>query len=52
MVFCTSKKSVFYIGKLAKDLVADYSKRKGWTLEEGEKWLGLWRKGRSGWLLI
>jgi 5-methyltetrahydrofolate--homocysteine methyltransferase len=29
----------FAVGKIGKDQVEDYSKRKGWTLEETEKWL-------------
>ena len=30
----------FGLGKIQKDQVADYATRKGWTLEEAEKWLG------------
>lgn len=29
----------FGIGKILEDQVADYSKRKGWTIEEAEHWL-------------
>lgn len=29
----------FVVGRMAQDQVADYSKRKGWTLREGERWL-------------
>ncbi|GAA0532364.1 methionine synthase [Chitinophaga japonensis] len=29
----------FGIGKIEKDQVEDYAQRKGWTLEEAEKWL-------------
>jgi 5-methyltetrahydrofolate--homocysteine methyltransferase len=29
----------FAVGKINKDQVEDYAKRKGWTLEETEKWL-------------
>ncbi len=29
----------FGLGKIAKDQVEDYAKRKGWTLEKAEKWL-------------
>ncbi len=29
----------FAIGKIGKDQVEDYAKRKGWTVEETEKWL-------------
>jgi 5-methyltetrahydrofolate--homocysteine methyltransferase len=28
------------VGRLAQDQVADYAKRKGWTLVEAERWLG------------
>ncbi len=30
----------FGTGKIQKDQVEDYAKRKGWTLEQAEKWLG------------
>ena len=30
----------FGIGKIGRDQVADYAARKGWSLEEAEKWLG------------
>jgi 5-methyltetrahydrofolate--homocysteine methyltransferase len=30
----------FGIGKIGRDQVADYAARKGWALEEAEKWLG------------
>ncbi len=30
----------FGTGKIQRDQVEDYAKRKGWTLEEAEKWLG------------
>ena len=29
----------FGVGKIERDQVEDYAKRKGWTLEEAEKWL-------------
>ncbi|CAJ1582300.1 methionine synthase [[Mycobacterium] wendilense] len=29
----------FVVGRLAQDQVADYAKRKGWTLAEAERWL-------------
>jgi 5-methyltetrahydrofolate--homocysteine methyltransferase len=28
------------VGRIAQDQVADYAKRKGWTLQEAERWLG------------
>jgi 5-methyltetrahydrofolate--homocysteine methyltransferase len=30
----------FGIGKIGRDQVADYAARKGWSLDEAEKWLG------------
>ncbi len=30
----------FGVGKVERDQVADYAARKGWTLEEAERWLG------------
>lgn len=30
----------FGLGKIGKDQVQDYANRKGWTLEEAERWLG------------
>ncbi len=29
----------FGLGKITKDQVEEYSRRKGWTLEEAERWL-------------
>ncbi|WP_055114930.1 methionine synthase [Mycolicibacterium peregrinum] len=29
----------FVVGRMAQDQVADYAKRKGWTLQEAERWL-------------
>ena len=29
----------FATGKIDRDQAADYAKRKGWTLEEAERWL-------------
>ncbi|GAB1232647.1 hypothetical protein UT4_11130 [Ferrigenium sp. UT4] len=29
----------FATGKVDKDQVADYAKRKGWTMEQAERWL-------------
>ncbi|WP_156425391.1 MULTISPECIES: methionine synthase [unclassified Mycobacterium] len=29
----------FVVGRVAQDQVADYAKRKGWTLKEAERWL-------------
>ncbi len=37
--FSHSDADYFAVGKIDKDQVADYAKRKGWTLEEAEMWL-------------
>jgi 5-methyltetrahydrofolate--homocysteine methyltransferase len=29
----------FGVGKVERDQVEDYAKRKGWTIEETERWL-------------
>ncbi|BBZ43899.1 methionine synthase [Mycobacterium parmense] len=38
--FSHPQSQYFVIGRLAQDQVADYAKRKGWTLQEAERWLG------------
>jgi 5-methyltetrahydrofolate--homocysteine methyltransferase len=30
----------FGVGKIGRDQVADYAARKGWSIEEAERWLG------------
>jgi 5-methyltetrahydrofolate--homocysteine methyltransferase len=30
----------FQVGKLGRDQIADYAQRKGWSVEEAERWLG------------
>jgi 5-methyltetrahydrofolate--homocysteine methyltransferase len=37
--FSHPKAKYFAIGKIGRDQVADYAKRKGWTLEQAERWL-------------
>jgi len=37
--FSHSQSQYFVVGRLAQDQVADYAKRKGWTLAEAERWL-------------
>ncbi|RRR45940.1 methionine synthase [Mycolicibacter terrae] len=37
--FSHPQSQYFVVGRMAQDQVADYSKRKGWTLREGERWL-------------
>ena len=38
--FSHPQSQYFVVGRLAQDQVADYAKRKGWTLPEAERWLG------------
>ncbi|ORV85365.1 methionine synthase [Mycobacterium interjectum] len=37
--FSHPQSQYFVIGRMAQDQVADYAKRKGWTLKEAERWL-------------
>ena len=37
--FSHPESTYFAVGKIGKDQVEDYAKRKGWTLEEAERWL-------------
>ncbi|MFZ2016531.1 MAG: methionine synthase [Nocardioides sp.] len=37
--FSHPESQYFVIGRLARDQVADYAERKGWTLAEAERWL-------------
>jgi 5-methyltetrahydrofolate--homocysteine methyltransferase len=37
--FSHPRSQYFVVGRLAQDQVADYAKRKGWTLQEAERWL-------------
>lgn len=37
--FSHPQSQYFVVGRLAQDQVADYAKRKGWTLVEAERWL-------------
>ncbi len=39
MYFANPAAQYFGVGKIAEDQVADYAKRKAWTIEEAEKWL-------------
>lgn len=39
LYFSHPQSQYFVIGRLAQDQVADYAKRKGWTLPEAERWL-------------
>ena len=40
LYFSHPQSQYFVIGRLAQDQVADYAKRKGWTMAEAERWLG------------
>ncbi|WP_153797604.1 methionine synthase [Foetidibacter luteolus] len=37
--FSHPQSQYFGVGKISKDQVQDYAQRKGWTMEEAEKWL-------------
>ena len=37
--FSHPQSQYFVVGRLAQDQVADYARRKGWTLQEAERWL-------------
>ncbi len=37
--FAHPESKYFNVGKLARDQVEDYARRKGWTLDEAERWL-------------
>ncbi|WP_094286543.1 methionine synthase [Mycobacterium lehmannii] len=37
--FSHPQSQYFVVGRVAQDQVADYAKRKGWTLKEAERWL-------------
>jgi len=38
--FAHPQSQYFVVGRISQDQVADYAKRKGWTLAEAERWLG------------
>ncbi len=38
--FAHPESKYFGLGKISKDQVEDYATRKGWTLEQAERWLG------------
>ncbi|MCP5535039.1 MAG: methionine synthase [Akkermansiaceae bacterium] len=42
LLFSHPESKYFAISDLQKDQVEDYAKRKGWTMDEAEKWLGPW----------
>ena len=42
LLFSHPESKYFAISDLQKDQVEDYAKRKGWTVDKAEKWLGPW----------
>ena len=40
LYFANPESRYFGLGKIARDQVADYAVRKGWTVDEAERWLG------------
>jgi 5-methyltetrahydrofolate--homocysteine methyltransferase len=40
LYFSHPESRYFGVGKIEKDQVADYARRKGWPVEEAERWLG------------
>ncbi|HWK95015.1 MAG TPA: vitamin B12 dependent-methionine synthase activation domain-containing protein [Pseudolabrys sp.] len=39
MYFSHPQAAYFGVGKIERDQVEDYAKRKGWSVEETERWL-------------
>jgi 5-methyltetrahydrofolate--homocysteine methyltransferase len=37
--FSHPESQYFVVGRLGRDQVADYAERKGWSLDEAERWL-------------
>ena len=42
LYFAHPESKYFAVGKLGKDQIEDYARRKGFTVAEAEKWLGPW----------
>ena len=40
LYFSHPESRYFGIGKIGRDQVQDYAARKGWTIDEAERWLG------------
>ena len=40
LVFAHPKSHYFGVGKISRDQVEDYARRKGWDVATAEKWLG------------
>ena len=39
IVFLASRSRYFGVGKIERDQVEDYARRKGWSIDEAERWL-------------
>jgi 5-methyltetrahydrofolate--homocysteine methyltransferase len=39
LIFSHPQSRYFPLGRIDRDQVADYAQRKGWTIQEVEKWL-------------
>ena len=48
LYFAHPESNYFAVGKLGKDQIEDYAKRKGFTTVETERWLGPWLNYTSG----
>ncbi|MGE9270028.1 MAG: methionine synthase [Verrucomicrobiales bacterium] len=42
LLFAHPESHYFAISEIQKDQIEDYARRKGWSIEEAEKWLGPW----------
>ena len=40
LYFSHPESRYFGLGKIGRDQVQDYAQRKGWSLDEAERWLG------------
>jgi 5-methyltetrahydrofolate--homocysteine methyltransferase len=40
LYFAHPQSRYFVLGRVGRDQVEDYARRKGWTVEQAEKWLG------------
>jgi 5-methyltetrahydrofolate--homocysteine methyltransferase len=48
LYFSHPQSHYFGVGKIAQDQLEDYCRRKGWTLEKGQKWLSPLLDGSAG----
>jgi len=42
LYFAHPESKYFAVGKLGRDQIADHAQRKGFSVEESERWLGPW----------